>query len=89
MIPSHEIAASAWILGGMHHTPVIGCQDPVELTLPDGYMLDLIPWINEQNEDAMGAFTRTAMPLLVHPHPSHSDISPRPSHQSNPGEYSS
>ena len=30
--------------------PVVGYSEPTELKLPDGYKLDLIPWIAEENE---------------------------------------
>jgi hypothetical protein len=30
--------------------PVVGYSEPTELELPDGYKLDLIPWIAEENE---------------------------------------
>ena len=30
--------------------PVIGYSEPTELELPDGYKLDLIPWIADENE---------------------------------------
>jgi DNA repair exonuclease SbcCD nuclease subunit len=40
------------------HTPVIGYEEASELTLPDGYKLDLIPWINDGNEERILDFIK-------------------------------
>ena len=40
------------------HTPVIGYSEPSCVELPDGYKVDLIPWINEDNEQAIHEFIR-------------------------------
>ena len=40
------------------HTPVIGYSEPTELTLPDGYKVDLIPWIAAENEEQIQDFIK-------------------------------
>ena len=40
------------------HTPVIGYSKPKNLKLPDGYRLDLIPWINDDNEEEILDFIK-------------------------------
>tara|TARA_B110000263_G_C15298904_1_gene506927 strand:- start:782 stop:1834 length:1053 start_codon:yes stop_codon:yes gene_type:complete len=40
------------------HTPVIGYEEASELILPDGYKLDLLPWINDGNEDRILEFIK-------------------------------
>ena len=38
--------------------PVIGYSEPTELKLPDGYTVDLIPWIAEENEEQIQDFIK-------------------------------
>ncbi len=40
------------------HTPVIGYSEPTNLKLPDGYRLDLIPWIADENEQEVLDFIK-------------------------------
>ena len=38
------------------HTPVIGYSKPTSVKLPDGYKVDLVPWINDDNEEEIHRF---------------------------------
>ena len=38
------------------HTPVVGHSNPTTVKLPDGYKCDLIPWINDDNEEEVHRF---------------------------------
>ena len=42
------------------NNPVIGYSEPTELTLPDDYKLDLIPWIADENEKQILDFIKNS-----------------------------
>ena len=42
------------------NNPVIGYSEPTELTLPDDYKLDLIPWIADENEEQILDFIKNS-----------------------------
>lgn len=46
------------------HTPVIGHSQPTHLKLPDGYVVDLVPWIADENEQPVLDFiSKTKSPI--------------------------
>ena len=50
------------------HTPVIGYSKPTCVELPDGYKVDLIPWINDDNEQEVLDFIKKSKNLVCFGH---------------------